>query len=69
MEGGVVLKEGGGIAQECNHGFRVEQGLSWLAELAAGGRGRGGGGSERREKTHLLDGTKQGRGKKGLSPV
>lgn len=26
----------GGIAQECNHGFGVEEGLSWLAKLAGG---------------------------------
>lgn len=27
---------GGGIAQECNHGFGVGEGLSWLAELVGG---------------------------------
>lgn len=36
MQRALVLKEGGGIAQECNHGFGVEEGLSWLAELAGG---------------------------------
>lgn len=61
---GSCSEGGGGIAQECNHGFGVEEGLSWLAELA-GGREE----SDPREKTHLLDRTKQREVKKGLSPV
>lgn len=33
---GSCSEGGGGIAQECNHGFGVEYGLSWLAKLAGG---------------------------------
>ena len=33
---GSCSEGGGGIAQECNHGFGVEEGLSWLAELVGG---------------------------------
>lgn len=36
MQRTLVVKEGGGIAQECNHGVGVEEGLSWLAKLAGG---------------------------------
>lgn len=54
---GSCSEGGGGIAQECNHGFRVEGGLSWLAE--AGGTLVEGESRSRERKTHLLDGTKQ----------
>ncbi|KAM7385524.1 hypothetical protein PAMP_001606 [Pampus punctatissimus] len=33
---GSCSEAGGGIAQECNHGFGVEGGLSWLAKLVGG---------------------------------
>lgn len=33
---GPCSEGGGGIAEECNHGFGVEEGLSWLAKLAGG---------------------------------
>ena len=63
---GSCSEGGGGIAQECNHGFGVEEGLSWLAKLAGGGeewrkhtcwmgqnRGR------QRKDSHLCDCTKE----------
>lgn len=33
---GSCSEGGGGIAQECNHGFRGKESLSWLAKLAGG---------------------------------
>lgn len=53
---GSCSEGGGGIAQECNHGFGVEEGLSWLAKLAGGGEE-----SDLREKTHLQMGHNRGR--------
>jgi len=43
---GSCSEGGGGIARECNHGFEVEEGLSWLAKLTGGGEE-----SDQRENT------------------
>lgn len=53
---GSCSEGGGGIAQECNHGFGVEEGLSWLAKLAGGCEGGEGVGGIRpgRENTPVV---------------
>lgn len=52
---GSCSEGGGGIAQECNHGFGVEEGLSWLAKSwRVVERNQ----TPEREKTHLLVGYK-----------